>query len=76
MLFAACGGSILRYRAKRFADWFTCSVYATTGLVMGARCVSVLPYRGTLTLTNDTSKRVVVATLDPLGLWRLMAPCR
>lgn len=55
LLFGACAESIARYRAKRFAEWFTCAIYAATTGVMAARCVSVLLYRGRLTLANDKS---------------------
>jgi diguanylate cyclase (GGDEF)-like protein len=55
VLFAACGAAIARFRVKRFAEWFTCAIYAGTALVMAVRCVSVLLYRGTFSLKNDTS---------------------
>jgi diguanylate cyclase (GGDEF)-like protein len=55
VLFAACGNSIAHYRTKRFFDRFTYTIYIATAVVMAARCTSVLLYRGTLTLANDTS---------------------
>jgi diguanylate cyclase (GGDEF)-like protein len=55
VLFAACGNSIARYRAKQFPEWFTYAIYVAAAVVMAARCVSVLVYQGTLTLENDTS---------------------
>jgi len=55
VLFGACGASIARYRVKRFAEWFTCAIYAGTSLVMVVRCVSVLMVQGTFSLKNDTS---------------------
>jgi diguanylate cyclase (GGDEF)-like protein len=55
VLFGACAVSIARYRVKRFAEWFTCTIYAGTALVMLVRCVSVLMAAGTLSLKNDTS---------------------
>jgi diguanylate cyclase (GGDEF)-like protein len=55
LLFAACAESIARFGAKRFAEWFTCAVYAATAGVMAVRCVAVLLGTGPLTLENDTS---------------------
>jgi diguanylate cyclase (GGDEF)-like protein len=53
--FGACGVCIARYPVKRFAERFTCAIYAGTALMMAVRCVSVLLYGGGLTLQNDTS---------------------
>ncbi|QOL52280.1 GGDEF domain-containing protein [Massilia litorea] len=55
VLFGACSVSLTRYHLKRFPEWFTCSMYATTALVMGARCVSALVSGQTLIRENDTS---------------------
>jgi diguanylate cyclase (GGDEF)-like protein len=55
VFFAACGTTIYCYRAKRFPEWFTGSIYGAAASVMGTRFISVLLYEGTLTLENDTS---------------------
>lgn len=69
VLFAACSESIARYRAKRFAEWFTCVTYAITAAVMLARCISAVLSQGILTLANDTSTlRDIYITSFPFSL--------
>jgi diguanylate cyclase (GGDEF)-like protein len=55
LLFAACAGSIARFRTKRFFEHFTLAIYCGTAVVMALRCASALLVHGTLTRDNDTS---------------------
>lgn len=55
ILFAACGTTIHAYHVKRFAEWFTCTIYGATASVMATRFTSVLLHDSTLTPANDNS---------------------
>lgn len=55
VIFAACSATIAQFRDKRFPEWFTCAIYATTALVMAVRCFSVLLDHRPLTMASDTS---------------------